>query len=200
MDKRNWKIIYNTYYGMEKKAVELISKELGAQILRDQGRYTLHVLPCEKEGKAVLDRNAVVVGLWEESELIQKHIKAEEIRPDGYVVKVTENDGFKLALIAAHDPAALFYGAVDFVDDYFVKATPRHGALHLADEIFENELPEYYNSSAPAIKTRSVFTWGHPINDYRDYIENMARLKLNQLIIWNDYAPLNAEDIVAYAH
>ncbi len=200
MDKRNWKIIYHTYSGMEKKAVELISKEMGAQILRDQGRYTLHVLPCEKEKNAVLDRNAVVVGLHEESALIQKHIKAEEIRPDGYVVKVTDHDGFKLVLITAHDPAALYYGAVDFVDDYFVRATPRHGALHLADEIFENNLPEYYNSSAPAIKTRSVFTWGHPINDYRDYIENMARLKLNQLIIWNDYAPINAKDIVAYAH
>jgi len=28
----------------------------------------------------------------------------------------------------------------------------------------------------------------------------MARLKLNQLIIWNDFAPINAKDVVAYAH
>ena len=28
----------------------------------------------------------------------------------------------------------------------------------------------------------------------------MARLKLNQLIIWNDFVPLNAKDVVDYAH
>ncbi len=203
MDKRNWKIIYTSYAGMEKKAVELIYKELGAQILRDQGRYTLHVLECENAKTASLNKNAVIIGLYDENPLIQKFIERNEIKADGYVVKVMDNpetEGLKLALITANDPAALFYGAADFVDDYFVCATPRHGALHLADEIFENNLPDYYNSSAPAIKTRSVFTWGHPINDYREYIENMARLKLNQLIIWNDYAPLNAKDIVAYAH
>lgn len=200
MNKRNWKIIYNKYSGMEKKAVELISKEMGAQILRDQGRYTIHVLSCEKEETAVFDRNAVVLGLYKESEIIQKHINANEIKSDGYVVKVTENNGKKLALITAHTPAALYYGAVDFVDDYFVKAAPKHGALYLADEIFEGDIPDYYNASAPTIKTRSVFTWGHPINDYQDYIENMARLKLNQLIIWNDYAPINAKDVVEYAH
>lgn len=28
----------------------------------------------------------------------------------------------------------------------------------------------------------------------------MARLKLNELVIWNDFAPLNADEIVAFAH
>ena len=46
MDKRNWKIVFSSYSGMEKKAVELIYKEMGALILRDQNRYTIHVLEC----------------------------------------------------------------------------------------------------------------------------------------------------------
>ena len=49
-------------------------------------------------------------------------------------------------------------------------------------------------------ETRSIFTWGHPINDYRRYIANIARLKINQLIVWNDFLPINAKDIVDYAH
>ena len=203
MDKRNWKIVFSSYSGMEKKAVELIYKEMGALILRDQNRYTIHVLECENAKTASLNKNSVVIGLYDENTIIQRFIEKEEIKENGYVVKVIDNpetEGLKLVLITAKDPAALFYGAVDFVDDYFVTAAPRHGALYLADEIFDFALPDYYNSSAPAIKTRSVFTWGHPINDYRNYIENMARLKLNQLIIWNDYAPINAKDIVEYAH
>ena len=203
MDKRNWKIIYTSYSGLEKKAIELVSKEMGAYILRDNGIYTIHVLPCENVKTAVIDKNVVVIGLHEENEIIQKYISADEIANDGYVVKVMtnpENPELKMALITAKEPTALFYGAVDFVDDYFVKAAPVHGAVRLCNEIFDFDLPDYYNASAPTIKTRSVFTWGNPINDYRDYIQNMARLKLNQLILWNDYVPLNAKDIVEYAH
>ncbi len=203
MSKRNWKIIYASYEGMEKKAVELVSKEMGSFIVRDNGIYTIHVLPCEKEKSAVIDRNVVIIGLFDESKLIQKYIHSDEVKEDGYVVKVMENpenEEWKLVLITAKEEAALFYGAVDFVDDYFVKAAPIHGAVRLCDEIFDFPLPDYYHASAPAIKTRSAWTWGTPINDYRNYIENMARLKLNQLVMWNDYAPLNAKDIVEYAH
>ncbi len=203
MQKRNWKIVYSSYSGVQKRAIELIYKEMGALILRDKGRYTIHVLACENVSTAVIDKNAVVVGLYNENEIIRKHISANEIKKDGYVVKVMdnpENPDLKLVLITANTEAALFYGAVDFVDDYFALAAPKHGGLLLVDYVFEEKLPDYYISAAPAIKTRSVFTWGTPINDYRDYIDNMARLKLNQLIIWNDFVPLNADDIVDYAH
>ena len=54
--------------------------------------------------------------------------------------------------------------------------------------------------TAPKAKTRSLFTWGHPINDYRQCIETLARLKFNQIIVWNDYLPVNAEEFVEYAH
>lgn len=202
-DKRNWKVVYSDYSGMEKKAVELVSKELGAQILRDKGVYTIHVLACEPESKSVLDKNAVVIGTYEESTVIRTYISENEILKDGYVVKVMdnpENPEYKLVLITAKNKRDVFYGAVDFVDDYFVKATPSCGCVKLPDEIFLNKLPDYYNASAPKVKTRSIFTWGNPINDYRAYIDNMARLRLNQLIIWNDYAPINAKDVVEYAH
>ncbi|MBO4411464.1 MAG: hypothetical protein IK088_05015 [Lachnospiraceae bacterium] len=203
MDKRNWKLIYSNYEGMEKKAVELVSEEMGAYILRDNGIYTIHVLPCEQEKNAVIDRNAVVIGLVSESAIIRKIIPEDEVPEDGFAVKVIQNPElpeFKLALITAKTPEALFYGATDFVDDYFVKAAPEHGAVHLMNEVFDFEMPDYCHVSRPAVKKRTVFAWGHTINDYRDYLRNMARLRLNQLIIWNDYAPINAKDVVQYAH
>ena len=204
MNKRLWKIIYTDFSGAERRAAELINRELGALVLREKGVYRIKVLPVEKIGAAV-DRNAVVIGVYGENSLIGKYITEAEIPENGYVVKVfdnPENPELKLALITARDKVNLFYGAVDFVDDYFTKAAPVNvNGLRMADEIFDREnIPDYYSASAPAIKTRAIFTWGHPINDYRGYIDNMARMRLNQLIIWNDFVPLNAEDIVEYAH
>lgn len=203
MNKRSWEIFYSDYSGCEKKALELINKEMGELILRDSGVYTFHTLTFKKADNAEISENAVVVGVYDKNEIIQKYIKKEEIPEDGYVVKVCdnpENPSFKLALITALKPREVFYGAVDFVDDYFSAAAPMRSNMLFYNELFENKLPDYYNATAPAIKTRNIFTWGHPIDDYESYIDNAARLKINQLIVWNDYAPINAEDFVSYAH
>jgi len=66
--------------------------------------------------------------------------------------------------------------------------------------LFESPLEIASYTEVPDNKTRSIFTWGHPINDYRAYIENMARLKFNELILWNDFIPINIDDIIDYAH
>lgn len=203
IDKRNWKIVYTDYSGIKAKAIELVSTELGSHLNRDQGVFTIHVLPCVKTEEEP-DSNFVVIGQYDDNAIIRKYVKKEEIPQDGYVVRVINNpasEELKIAIIAGDTPVSVFYGAVDFVDDYFAAAAPIHGGLPMANEIFNHpDLPEYENASAPKFKTRSIFTWGHPILNYRDYIENMARLKFNQLIIWNDFVPLNADEIVDYAH
>ena len=111
-----------------------------------------------------------------------------------------ENPDLKLVLITAEKSREVFYGATDFVDGYLTFEAPKRCWLAFPSEFFERKIPDYYNASAPAIKTRNVWTWGHPIDDYREYIDNIARLRLNQVTIWNDFAPLNAKEIVDYAH
>ncbi len=204
--KRSWEILYSDCSGVQKKAVELLYREMSALITRDPGIYTFHTLTVRKSCVLPEDKNAVVVGLYDRNELIRKYIKREEIPENGYVVKVMKNperSGGSIVLITAGDEQSVFYGAVDFVDDYFsLYAYRRSPSLSIVfyDELFLNELPAYYSASAPAIRTRSIFTWGHPINDYRAYIDTMARMRYNQLIVWNDYAPVNAADVVSYAH
>ena len=70
----------------------------------------------------------------------------------------------------------------------------------MPDLIFDKPLKELSYTETCDNKTRSIFTWGHSINDYRAYIDNMARLKFNELILWNDFIPLNIDDIIDYAH
>lgn len=203
MDKRNWEIIYTQYEGPIKKAVELIYKEMGALILRDSGVYTFHTIACKKSNTLPSGKNIVVLGKYNDNKILQEYIKPCEIPENGYIVKVIdnpENEEYKLVLITALKDTEVFYAAVDFVDDYFALAAHKRADLTFYNEIFWHKLPDYYNASAPAVKKRNIFTWGHPIDDYIEYIDNMARLKFNELIIWNDYVPLNAKEIVNYAH
>lgn len=204
--KRNWEILYSKYEGIEKKAIELLNKEMSALITRDSNVYTFHTLTVKKATELSKGKNVVVIGVYDENLIIRNFIKKEEIKENGYVVKVMKNPkepDLNVVIITANESINVFYGVVDFVDDYFslyaYRRTP-DSSLVFCDELFLNPLPDYYNSSAPVIKTRNIFTWGHPINDYREYIDNMARLRFNQLIIWNDFVPLNAKDIVSYAH
>lgn len=202
MKQTGWKIVYDKYDGLEKRAVDFLSKEAGKYLIREADLYRIYVLPCEKSG-AKIEESAIVVGLWQESKTVKKYVKKEEIKPNGYLVKVIknpDNENGRIAVITANDERELFYGAVSFIDDYIPANAPAHGAVRLTQLIFDEPMKEWTYSETSDNKTRGVFTWGHPINDYRAYIDNMARLKLNQLIIWNDYMPVNVREVIDYAH
>lgn len=51
-----------------------------------------------------------------------------------------------------------------------------------------------------SIKQFGLWSWGHVIYDYRGYLDNMKKLGMNSVIIWNDIVPLNAVDVLDYAH
>ncbi len=105
-----------------------------------------------------------------------------------------------MIIITGSDTNGVLYGAVDFEGKYLSQApyTNEHSPYY--KRLFYNNMPEYEKSSSPSIKNRAFWTWGHVIYDYQGFIDNMTRLKLNMIVIWNDFIPVNAKDIVAYAH
>ena len=201
-EKCKWSIQYCRFEGMQRRAVELCHRELGARVLREGTEYvipTLSVLPYP----ALRTGNTVVLGRWEECPLIQAHIAREKIPAGGYAVRVMpdpEAEGHTLVLITGEGDREIFYGATDFVFDFIPAAAPKRSSVRNTWDTFHRPLPDYFHASAPSVKTRGIWAWGHPINDYRDYIEKMAYMRLNQLILWNDFMPLNADEIIAYAH
>ena len=202
MKQPYWKIIYTSYEGISRSAIHLLSKEAGALLIREPNVYRIYVLPCEKEGCDV-SKNAFFVGRYGESTEIKKYVSESEVPSDGFLVKVIKNpedEEGRFVILTAHTEQELFYSVVSFLDDYIPQYAPKHGANSMPDLIFDSPLCEVSYTEIPDNKTRSIFTWGHSINDYRAYIDNMARLKFNELIIWNDYIPLNIKDIIAYAH
>ena len=203
MDKHDIKIIYSRYAGPEKQALRLLSREIGEVVTRDAGKYILHVLACEDVRTATLDKSAVLLGVYDEHPLVRRFVAREEIPEGGYLVKVMDDPDAperKLLIVTAHAPREVFYGAVELVDGYFAYAVPRRCEHRYHAELFSHPLPDYTRAFAPKIPVRNIFTWGHPIGDFRAYIDNMARLRFNELIVWNDFVPVNAREIVDYAH
>lgn len=101
--------------------------------------------------------------------------------------------------IEGSDGAGVLYGCVDFYARFLTKACLTHDQRYFASP-FESSLPDFELTSAPAARRRGLWTWGHVVYDFRGYIDNMVRLKLNTLIIWNDFVPVNAREMVEYAH
>ena len=63
MKQKDWKIIYASYRGVAKRAVQLLSREAGGLIIREPEVYSIYVLPCEREG-CEISKNAFFIGLY----------------------------------------------------------------------------------------------------------------------------------------
>lgn len=103
--------------------------------------------------------------------------------------------------LVGEDEAHLFYAVCDFKNKYipFVK-TQNNFFRPNNPKLFDTALPSYDYRTAPKIGQRGLWSWGHTIYDYRRFIDNMAEIKMNTLIIWNDFVPTNVDDVIAYAH
>ena len=203
MKQTEWKIIYASEGIIAQKALQLLYKEAGQHLIRESGVYRIYVLPCEKEG-APFSKNTILMGLYKDSAEIAKFISPEEVPSDGFAVKIVENpdcpEEGRIVILTAHEEQELFYAAVHFLDDYIPAYAPLHGSNPMPDLIYDSPLAPYFYSEQADHKRRSIFSWGHTISDYRAYIDNMARMKYNELILWNDFVPLNIRDVIEYAH
>lgn len=194
-----WQIVYNDYSGAEANAVRFLSGELCKSLAREEGVYTLYVIPCVCEKDRDVTKNAIVVGTHAESDLIKKYVKEDEVPDDGWLVKTVKSD-VQIIIITAKKAENLYFAATTFTDEFMIKFAPRVGSFTKPSVFFEREIAENTLIIDPKTKIRSAFTWAHPINDYRKYVRSVARLKINRIIFWNDYAPVNAREVLDYAH
>ncbi len=201
----DWKIIYGDLEGPQQRAVEFLYREMGTWIIRKPGVYTIYTMACLSDvNVADIDTNAVIIGTLDNCPALRDFINKEDIPENGYLIRIIENPGCpdkNLVLIAGDTTQAVLYGAIDFIDITVPEVTAELGnGLRFINYTLHRKMPDYELARAPLTKIRNVFSWGHTVNNFRDYIEKMARLKLNEIIMWNDFPPLNAREIVEYAH
>ncbi|MGM9624871.1 MAG: hypothetical protein ACI3XM_04095, partial [Eubacteriales bacterium] len=89
--KTAWEIIYSRYEGMQAKAMQLLSAEVGYRVTRDTGVYTLYVLPCRRECEKLPDKCAIIIGTYRDSRILQTYIREDEVPKDGYCLRVMQN-------------------------------------------------------------------------------------------------------------
>lgn len=204
MAKHDWKIIYSGNSPVEMRALEFLYGEMGNFMLRDWGTYALYTMACERASGELPDENSVVIGVGSENELLKKFIDPAAIPADGFILQKRDNPqypGKQLVLIAGSNAAAVLYGVVTLVDDVLLSQTPRDNNAVISDtDVFGVPMKDFTMTDAPASRIRSVFTWAHPIGNMYEYFRNMARLKFNRVYMWNEFPPVNAAEIVNYAH
>ncbi len=189
-------IIYGQFdSGVQKKAVAVLS-----QILMDYADQYPICFPFENDGDYTNFR-CFFIGTKNNNLYIAKNSKVQLTKPEEYCICV-END---TVMIEGFDDAGVLYGCVDFYNRYIIPCEfddpeKNRGAGHYWRNIFEKPLTDFMCTSAPSVKNRGIWTWGHVIYDYRGFIDNMVKLKMNTVIIWNDFVPANAKDMIAYAH
>ena len=105
-----------------------------------------------------------------------------------------------IIVIEGFDDAGVLYGAIDFYHQYIVRYVHQDAQPGYFDMFAWENWSDFRLQSAPAVSNRGLWTWGHVIYDYRKYFEHMMLLKMNRVVIWNDFVPFNANEMVEYAH
>lgn len=171
-----WKIVYKQYC----KAVEMIYSAVQP--------YLPYVLVCDTN----VEEDYNIIYLEIDSSIAGFRINVSDPREDRQRINIT-----------AKDEVNLMYAASDFKNVYLPyagKVTGDNVIDFYCNKLFEGVLRPFDYGTAPRIKRRGLWTWGHTIYDYKKYIDNMVILKLNTLIVWNDFVPVNIGDVIAYAH
>ena len=185
------------FYGKDATRVELIALGELSEILRGYTNESPALVPCTDSSDQKDDGCVnIYIGTRENNPYIRSHPAAPLTKKESYRITARENT----VIIEGFDGAGVLYGAIDFYNEYLV-LLENPGSDEIIRNPFSDEVSFSFDySSAPSVSERGLWTWGHVIYDYRGYLDNMMRLKMNSVIIWNDFLPTNAKDVIEYAH
>ena len=170
--------------------------------------YPLAVTQEDAAPIAQYDENLIVVGFVGCGALCEQLARdgffSVEERHEGWSVRVGASpyhEGRQLIVLCGADEAGLLY-AVHAFDRRYLRDAVRYYGYHYNHRhaAFVDVMPVWEAASAPKIDRRGIWTWGHTIYDYRAYFARMSALGLNHIVIWNDFVPYNAAEVLAEAH
>lgn len=207
---REWKCVYSSIEGPQGKALKILTETVTKHTMRDHRTTTPHVLAMEKDGITIerKKKHRLIVGMPSENRTLAGYVKPGEVPKGGYLIRTVSENGGHAVLIAGDTPAAVLWGAFDFADialqEIAVKGLgdklPVGRQVCLPHVFSIRNMPEYERRCEPENEVRSLFTWGYMIDDYRMFFREMARARLNRIIIWNKYPPVNSDAVVKEAH
>ena len=190
---KEWIIVYGSDRGVEGQALKLI----GETLWEATGRAPV-CLPHDKADEKRKTANVILSGTADDNPLFTAYADARPVGAQGY--RIFTADGGNVLCLEGSDPAGALYAAAEWRDHLLPEASETHTQRYFRPLFGGDPLPAIDVSYAPKLLTRGLWTWGHTICDYKGYLDNMVRLRLNALTVWNDFPVANAREVVAYAH
>ena len=176
---------------IRKRALEILS----STVLDYTQEYPVCV--SDEHAEELSDFRRIYVGTKESNTYIAAHSQVRLTSSEEYCIFVEDDT----VVVEGYDDAGALYGAVDFYDRYILPNEYPGDPDSYRVNFFENDqLPDFQFRSKPSVSERGLWTWGHVIYDYKGYLDHMMMLKMNRVIIWNDFLPVNAREITEYAH
>ena len=207
---REWKCVYSSVEGPQGKALKILTETVTKHTMRDHQTTTPHVFAMEKDGTSIerAKKHRIVVGMPSENRALAKYLKPGDVPRGGYLIRTVSENGSHSILIAGDTPEAVLWGVFDFADvalhEIAMKGLgdklPVGRQVRLEHVFSIRNMPEYERRCEPENEVRSLFTWGYMIDDYRSFFREMARARLNRIIVWNKYPPVNSDAVVREAH
>lgn len=189
-----WKIIFGSYKdNIEKFAVNEIQRM--AQSLFP---YVMETVFARDLFLKKHNEHLIIIGTPVSNIFIRELEKKKKIqiprKAEAYGISILEspwNPERRIIAIGGYDAKGLLNGIEDFNARVLELENPGTKLEEIADLSF---------SDYPRMQHRGIWTWGYVIYDYRRFLDNMARLRMNMITIWNDQVPVNIDDIIDYAH
>ena len=200
----DWIIIYGKKWGEEGYALSEINRIMHRVI-----SSTIRVEEARNVTNDIIKNfNTILIGTDKSNPLIRElyksgFIQIEKSKPESITIHITDNPYCpekQIIVLTGSDENGVLYAVRDFehyVFDNSIKVSPVGKCYYLP---FQNKLPNTTIIASPKVYYRGLWTWGHVIYDWKRYIDNMSHWKMNIVVIWNDFAPINASEIVTYAH
>ena len=195
-----WRLLYGAFQGVERTAVVELQKILQYYVPYPLVVEAAGVPPCD-------DGHVAIVGTAKSNPLIADLLASGKIPSppgwEGYSVVLTDSPwqpGTRLLVVAGFDEKGTLNGVQEAAGRLFSGGSLMDGFAGPERRKHLEILPPFSIQEAPAVRNRGLWTWGYPILCHRRFLDNMMRLKMNCLTIWNDKVPLNIGEVLDAAH
>ncbi|MFC1479246.1 hypothetical protein ACFL6F_01495 [Planctomycetota bacterium] len=194
-----WTVVYGEHEGVRGYALIELQKAV-QQFLP----YVIEIVKAE-EWKPDHSEHVILAGTAECNKYIREFVSDGKLdipkNPEAYSIQVMDSpltEKGRLIVIAGNDSNGFLYGVQELKQ--ILEGIRSEGAdQEELRDAFDN-LSDLVISDYPRIRYRGIWSWGYVIYDYRRFFDNMAKLRLNMITIWNDSPPLNCNEVIEYAH
>jgi hypothetical protein len=197
--EKRWTVVFGDYAGVEQYAL--------VELQRAVQHLVPYVLPVVAAGAAdpahcehVLLLGTRFTNRWI-AELEATGAIPAPPGPQGYTLWIgpspwgTDN---RLIVLDGADAAGALYAVQELLAMVSADSIPMDKPVKRRNALAQ--MPDTVCCEAPAVPVRGLWTWGYVVYDYRRFLDQMVRLKMNMLTLWNSEAPLNLPEILREAH